>query len=75
MSHKINLLSTIICAAAVLLVLYDVAYAYIDPGTGSFILQAVLASLIGGAFAVKLFWRNITGGISRALRREKSKRA
>jgi hypothetical protein len=33
--------------------------AYIDPGTGSIILQALVASLVGAAIAVKLFWYRI----------------
>ena len=36
------------------------ASAYIDPGTGSFILQVLIAGLVGALFALKLFWRNIT---------------
>ena len=35
------------------------AYAYLDPGTGSFILQLVIAALLGGLFAVKIFWNKI----------------
>jgi hypothetical protein len=35
------------------------AHAYLDPGTGSYVLQLILAALVGAAFAVKLFWRNI----------------
>jgi len=33
--------------------------AYIDPGTGSIILQAIVASVVGAAIAVKLFWHRI----------------
>ncbi len=32
---------------------------YIDPGTGSIILQAIAAGIIGGAVAVRLFWHRI----------------
>ena len=35
------------------------AYAYLDPGTGSYILQLFIAALLGGLFAVKIFWRKI----------------
>jgi hypothetical protein len=35
------------------------AQAYIDPGTGSYVLQIVIAGLAAGAFAIKLFWRKI----------------
>ena len=33
--------------------------AYIDPGTGSLILQMILGILFGGLFVVKLFWHKI----------------
>jgi hypothetical protein len=32
------------------------AYAYLDPGTGSMVLQAVIGALAAVAFAAKLFW-------------------
>lgn len=34
-------------------------YAYLDPGTGSYVLQIVLAAVLGGLFAIKLFWHRI----------------
>ena len=40
------------------------AHAYLDPGTGSFIIQILAASALGGLFAIKTFWRNITGFLS-----------
>jgi len=36
------------------------AHAYLDPGTGSYILQVLAAGVLGGLFAVKTFWRQIT---------------
>ncbi|MCX6251670.1 MAG: hypothetical protein NTX61_13070 [Bacteroidetes bacterium] len=33
--------------------------AYIDPGTGSILLQALVATVVGAAVAVKLFWHRI----------------
>jgi len=35
------------------------AYAYLDPGTGSYIFQLIIAAFVGGLFAVKLFWNKI----------------
>lgn len=32
------------------------AHAYLDPGTGSFVMQIIVSTLIGALFAVKLFW-------------------
>ena len=35
--------------------------AYLDPGSGSFILQLLLAALVGGAFIIKTYWKRLTG--------------
>ena len=35
------------------------ALAYIDPGTGSYILQFVLAAFLGIAFTIKIFWTKV----------------
>jgi len=35
------------------------AHAYIDIGSGTLILQALVASLFGSIFALKMFWRRI----------------
>ena len=32
---------------------------YIDPGTGSIIFQALVATVVGATIAVKLFWHRI----------------
>ena len=34
-------------------------FAYIDPGTGSIILQALIGIALGAAVAAKLFWHRI----------------
>ena len=33
--------------------------AYLDPGTGSIILQAVIGVAVGGLFAVGIFWQRV----------------
>lgn len=35
------------------------AFAYLDPGTGSYVFQIAIASLMGLLFSVKMFWHNI----------------
>jgi hypothetical protein len=35
------------------------ACAYLDPGTGSYVVQVVIAALVGSGFALKIFWRRI----------------
>lgn len=34
-------------------------YAYLDPGTGSFIIQIILSVVLGGIFAFKMFFSKI----------------
>lgn len=48
------------------------AYGYIDPGTGSFVLQVAIAFLVGLAFSVKLFWKRISASIRRLFSRKNS---
>jgi hypothetical protein len=40
------------------------ADAYLDPGTGSYVLQVAAAVFFGGAFVVKAFWGQIKGFFS-----------
>ena len=35
------------------------AFAYLDPGSGSFILQLLIGGILGAFLAVKIFWRKI----------------
>lgn len=35
--------------------------AYLDLGSGSFIIQVVIATLLGSAVLIKTFWKQITG--------------
>lgn len=32
------------------------AFAYLDPGAGSFILQMLIAGIVGALFTIKLYW-------------------
>jgi hypothetical protein len=57
MEHLLNLIK---------LTHFNFILAYIDAGTGSIIIQVVIASLAGGAFAVKIFWKKITGRLKRS---------
>jgi hypothetical protein len=42
-------------------------FAYIDPGTGSYALQLIMAGLLAAAFALKSYWKNIIAFLSRLL--------
>ena len=47
------------------------ALAYLDPGTGSYILQAAIGALLGGLFILKTFWRNIKTFITGIIKTKK----
>ena len=42
-----------------MLALSKEAYAYIDPGTGSLILQGLIGTLIAGFFVIKKYWEQL----------------
>jgi len=57
MSNKGVLVSCVACA--LFLVSAAPAYAYIDPGTGSMIVQAIAASVLAAGAMVGVFWQAI----------------
>jgi hydrogenase-4 membrane subunit HyfE len=48
-----------------LLVLPQPAQAYIDPGTGSYVLQLVIGGFLGGLFIAKNYWQTIKSKITK----------
>jgi len=46
------------------------AYAYLDPGTGSYIFQLLLAGIVGLGFVIKIFWGRIKGFFTRLFSRQ-----
>ena len=58
---KSLVISRILLTTFVLLhvIITQQAYAYIDPGTGSYILQMTIAALLAGLFTMKLFMNKI----------------
>ena len=43
--------------------------AYLDPGSGRFLLQLLLAGILGGLFVVKMSWSRIKGFFRRLFTR------
>ena len=52
-------------AALVSPVLLQPAYGYLDPGTGSYMLQFLIGGLLGGLFAIALFWKKAVTFVKR----------
>jgi hypothetical protein len=61
--------NSVFAAACALVIWADNAYAYIDPGAGSMVLQAILAALIG----IGVFVRQARVSIAAFFKRVKSK--
>ena len=38
---------------------------YLDPGSGSFIIQLLIGGLVGAGFLIKAYWRKIKGLFNR----------
>ncbi len=51
--------------ALLCIVPFTSAHAYIDPGTGNYLLQLVLAALFGALFVLKMFWAKIKNAVAK----------
>lgn len=62
--------AVVLLAACFVLVFAPAAQAYLDPGSGSFIFQALIGGLLAGAVAFKSFGRRFWLFITRRKRRD-----
>lgn len=51
--------NTAILAAIATAALVQPAHAYLDPGTGSILLQAILGGIAGGLFIIRMQWARL----------------
>lgn len=58
MSKK-SVVCLVVCCLFISLVMVKPAQAYLDPGSGSAILQGVLAAIVAVAIALKVYWHKI----------------
>jgi hypothetical protein len=40
-------------------------FLYIDPGSGSYLVQVLIAAILGGTFWIKKFWRKLKSFFTR----------
>ena len=59
------LLSVVCVLAAAVGLIATPAWAYIDPGTGSYIIQMLMAVFLGSLFVLKNFWKKAGQMIAR----------
>ena len=67
-------LSAGLATAFILAVTTKEAHAYIDIGSGSMMIQIILATLFGSLFTIKVFWKRLTGFASRMVAKVKHPR-
>jgi hypothetical protein len=63
---------TLLLLALPLLVLPSIAHAYLDPGTGSYVVQLLIGTVMGGLFAVGMFRRRVVASVKRLFKRGSS---
>lgn len=47
-------------------------YAYLDPGTGSYLFQIIIATILGLLMTLKISWRKVNSFLKRILKQRKS---
>lgn len=69
----------VITLVVVCVLLFSPAHAYLDPGTGGFLLQILFGGVAGALVIIKIFWYKLKGflGVKSSLpgHSEKSQRA
>jgi hypothetical protein len=66
MRVRVHLETVFLVLLLALFVFPGAAQAYLDPGTGSYIIQIALAAIVGTMFAVRLFWGRIKAFFKKA---------
>ena len=59
MTHQTRFTICLFAFALVVTVLYVPAYGYLDPGSWSYVFQLLIAGVLGGLFAIKLYWTKL----------------
>ena len=68
-------LSLFLISAAISMAQIKTVHAYIDLGTGSFLLQMLLATFFASLFTIKDFWSRLTKRVSQLFSRTYTKKA
>jgi hypothetical protein len=58
-------LKTVLPAAVFIFCFPQNVFSYIDPGTGSYVFQIIVAAFVAASFMVKVYWKKIKGAIGR----------
>lgn len=69
MKHRRSLSNAVVLAVVLLFVCGQHVHAYIDPGSGSYVLQLIVAGLLGAGVIVRIYWKRIKVSILRVFLR------
>ncbi len=59
MKHSRSLMNSLVLAGLLFFILTHDAHAYLDPGGCGYAFQVIIVSLVGAAFAVRIYWKSI----------------
>lgn len=65
----------VVLLVALFVCLSTPAFAYLDPGTGSMILQVIIGAIAAALVSIKLAWRRINDVIASVFRRKPKPKA
>ena len=74
MNHQAKLATPLALTAFLILIWGNDAHAYMDLGTGSYVLQLFLAGFLGALFAIKMYWRSLKNTLRNLLSRNRHAR-
>jgi hypothetical protein len=58
-------MNILLAALAIYAVSMGNAFAYLDPGTGSIIVQGVIGAIAGGLVVIRMYWAKLKGLFSK----------
>ncbi len=73
LNHSVVNMFRLLFLVCLCLLMPQLALAYVDPGTGSFVIQGIMAAVVGVAVAVKMFWHRIKKALGMKINQEDSK--
>ena len=64
-SMKMDSFSLLMVVILVCVFFVKNSYAYLDPGTGSYVIQVLIGILMGGIITIKFYWKSIRSVIKK----------
>ncbi len=59
MHRSSSLVFTSLAVGLILILVSGNAYGYLDPGSGLYVLQILIAGALGALYAIKVYWQKI----------------